>query len=266
MTAATPKLNLSEYILVQKDSMTPQPSVTYVSSKDGDGAKEEKKEKAKDSKLSIHKAFKGYMALLKAQELRSKGRGNTVHRLTLQSSVAKLISENGLKDQLLRQTHYTVRMTRGGVECKSSGAGTLADGFSQDPSTFDEWSSYNALFDEFRVLGGKLHFIPRDRYSKTTTLCYPIVVGYDNDSTSNPVTTLATAWQYPYSKPHTLEDPLVFEWKRPNITPSAYWDDVATPSSSLGIVFVISDVGTLTPSTIYGNYFVEFEVEFRSRR
>jgi hypothetical protein len=197
----------------------------------------------------------------------SKGKGPA--RLNLSPAMLNFVSKSNnssLKEALLRQNHYTVRMTRGGVEAKSSGAGTLADGFSLDPSTFDEWSSFNTLFDEFRVMGGKVHYVPRDRYSKTTTSCFPIIAAYDNDSTSNPVTTLATAWQYPQAKPHTLEDPFVFEWRRPNITSSAYWDDVATPSSSLGIVFVISDVGTLTPSTIYGNYFVEFEVEFRSRR
>ncbi len=275
-----PQLGVGDYVLVPRTSLSTKSGFSWADVSETPSLTSEKKEKelvkTPVKKIEERKELSLYRNLRKKKG--KKIGPARLDSLVLRKMMKSLSGEDGnvssasrllVRQQLLHQNHYVVRMTRGGVSATTTAAGTLSDGFSMDPSTFDEWSSFNTLFDEFRVLGGTVRFIPKNRYVWNTgsfIVKTPLVVAYDNDSATVPVTTLPTAWQYPFAKPVCITDPYEFSWRRPNITSSAYWDDVATPSTSLGICFMISEPTVMTASTEYGNYFVEFEVEFRSRK
>ncbi len=266
----------SEFVLVSRSTLTsPNPSSSVSAPSKAEASAEKKVDPPKPNSNLLTRVTKDFSKRRRPdrRELREKTktrskRARAAHLdvmfVKAMTATKDPVASSLFKEMLTRTNHYTVRMTRWAL-ATTSAAGTLSDGFSNDPSTFDEWSSFNTLFDEFRVLSGKVHFVPRDKY-KTGGTNYGIITAYDNDSVTPPVTTLATAWQYPQAKPYTIDSSWTHAWRRPDITPSAYWDDVASPATSLGICFIVSEATVLAASTTYGYYFVEFEVEFRARK
>ncbi len=161
--------------------------------------------------------------------------------------------------------HYST-VIRVALGVASSGSAAKYGVFSFDPSSvFSDWTSFAALFDEFRMISIKLKFVPYYRYSSTDTGL--IAVCGDNDSSTTPAS-IDTVVQYGNSMvfPVQSHKDHIYHFKRPNITDSAYWVDVATPSNSLGAILY----GTLDSTTTNGRgifyLFAEMYVEFRSRR
>lgn len=150
------------------------------------------------------------------------------------------------------------------VGAVSDVTGTLNFPVSLDASSYDDWSSISSMFDEFRVLGGKLHFVPDNRYSKSVSLTTPAVMFFDNDNSTSSVTAYNQAFQYRSSIVGAVDDPMTLSWRRPGVTASAYWTDVASPASSVGSATIFS--AGLSASTTYGLLFAEIMVEARSRR
>lgn len=127
------------------------------------------------------------------------------------------------------------------------------------------WAQAAQLFDEFRVLGGKVHFYPYNRYSKVSTFSKALTVAFDNDAVTSGTISDSIVWQYGTAKLHNIDDPFVYTFERPHITSSAYWADVALPTAgSFG--GVLYSAQSVTLSTDYGQFFVELEVQFRSSR
>ncbi len=148
----------------------------------------------------------------------------------------------------------------------STGLSYIYSGITMNPTSYSDWSSFAALFDEFRVIGGKYTFYPYYAYS--TTDIGLVALAFDNESTGVP-TSFDQVVQYTNGKvvplqSHPRASHLTF--KRPNMTPSAYWVDCATPANSLGIVMIATqDTNTTNGRGILYSY-MELHVEFRSRR
>jgi hypothetical protein len=180
------------------------------------------------------------------------------------SSVLRSPANVGMRSSFLSPNKiYKFRLTVV-VGSTSSAAGLVNDALSLNPSGYDDWSTISTMFDEFRVVAGKLHYVPNNRYSKVSTITSPAVMFFDNDSSTPGLTTIAQCYQYRVSSCGSLDDPQTLSWKRPGITPSAYWTDVGSPANSVGSVSMFSAGNTA--STTYGLYFAEIMVEARSRR
>ncbi len=163
---------------------------------------------------------------------------------------------------LLGNHHYTIRLVVTGA-LAADGSGAIATSLGLNPSTYSEWTSVAALFDEFRVLSGTFHFTPTNRYNRASTdVVRAIDVSFDNDSTPT-LTSYNDAAEYANVEMKALSDPFVYSFRRPNITPSAYWTDVGTPSGSAGGVILYSNGNTA--SLAAGIYMQEIFVEFRGR-
>jgi len=120
------------------------------------------------------------------------------------------------------------------------------------------------MFDEFRVVGGRLHFAPYDRYSKVSVSSAPLVIAFDNDNNTPNFLITSDTWQYGTAKVYNIDDPFVYSFIRPHLTKAAYWTDVNTSSASLGALLLNAE--QLTVNTNYGVLFIEYDVEFRSTR
>jgi len=138
--------------------------------------------------------------------------------------------------------------------------GAVLGGVSLDPSPSSEWSTFATLFDEFRVTSGQVKVVPVLSGMSTAGL---VCMAFDNDDATVP-SSIDDVVCYQNSKLDSLSKGQVFRFKRPNITSSAYWVDVASPATSLGMVKLVLAVCSGSTSVAY--YWGRLEVEFRGRR
>jgi hypothetical protein len=126
-----------------------------------------------------------------------------------------------------------------------------------------DWASFATLYDEFRVLGLRLHYQPRSRYTQASL---GINVYYDNDNTAVTPSSNNIAASYANSRFLNTSSPWtydgIFSFTRDG--PEA-WQNTSNPSSQLGMVGIFQSQsfgGTINA----GDYVSEYIVEFRGRR
>ena len=152
----------------------------------------------------------------------------------------------------------------------SSGAGTISSAaISFNPSSAQDWGKLSSYYDEFRVLGVRVQLLPNQIFS-VTKLNDIIAMYHDNDSATPDSFAVALQRSNKVMIPaiFTTTDSLPsFTFMRPNTKDSPIpWDDVATPSSSGGAIVFVSQVATLSTSTNYLTWYVEYLVEARGAR
>lgn len=144
----------------------------------------------------------------------------------------------------------------------SNGSGVINNSFgTTNPSSFPEWTSVAALFDEYRVLAGRLKFIPSNRYNKvvaTQTCINPIFSVIDRDV----VVTLATtnsAASYESCEMHDLEGPFTRTFRMTGSREAAFIN-VQSPVN-LGSIALFAN--SLSATLQYGTVFYSLTVQFR---
>jgi len=145
----------------------------------------------------------------------------------------------------------------------SSAGGIIDTNYSSDPSSYglSDWTNFQGLYVEYRVLGVRLEYFPNNRYNKSTTVCTPLIVLVDRE-----VGTLGgyqVAMSHESATKHSLEDPWIKE-ARMNGPDEAQWIDTTTSPSSIYYIKFYSD--GLSVSTTYGRSFVYLLIEFRGRK
>ncbi len=152
----------------------------------------------------------------------------------------------------------------------SNGSGVMSGAFGMDPSGSAEWSSFAAIYDQFRVIGGVLKLASMVPNGSTTVSNSIVAFAYDNDSAATPttygqimqfaeITDVPACWtsgaikQIPFRRPFLRGQP----------QSQFVWYDEATPSASPGgLKFYGSG---LSNSTSYWSYILEYVVEFQMR-
>lgn len=179
--------------------------------------------------------------------------------VSLKTTMRKLFMSRGLSTSLKGSGYIKTSLTVIN-SLTMNGSGAYLAYISMDPSAQSEWSTYAALFDEFRIVTTAVHFIPVYAGSSTAG---SLIVAYDNDSLVTPgsQTDVITYQNY---KCDALYKGLTYLVRRPNVTSSAYWVDVASPSSSSGSV--LYSIGYSSPSTVTCQVITTYHVEFRGRR
>lgn len=177
--------------------------------------------------------------------------------------VSEPTEAEGIMRGLLGNVHYRLRLTQLRTLSSNLG-GNIADSFRLSLNQMDNGLEPSRMFDEFRVVGGRMHFAPYDRYSKVSVSSRPLVVAFDNDSDLPNQLTTSDLWQYGTAKVHNIDDPFVYSFARPHLTKAAYWTDVNTPTASVGEILINAE--NLTINTNYGEVFLELDFEFRSTR
>lgn len=157
----------------------------------------------------------------------------------------------------------------------ADGAGVLKLSYYNDPSGATDWSSIQALFDVYRVVGVKIKFIPQTPNDTSTTRAFlPLYVAGDQDSATNPFTASTDPLHYENCKVANMYQPWSYYMKMQNRSQVANagtsitllqggWQDCATSAASAGIY----TYGTnFTASAAYGTMVTIWYVEAKDRR
>ncbi len=142
----------------------------------------------------------------------------------------------------------------------SDATGTIASFFVNNIGSSVDWSSFAAIYDEYRVLGIRLEYFPNNRYTKVTTTCVPALCAVDRDDIGTPAS-YNELMGYASSKVCSLEDPWSMEAHMSGIEDSGFVT-TATTTPLYGIKMFATG---LTVSTTYGRYFFYWRVQFRGR-
>jgi hypothetical protein len=147
------------------------------------------------------------------------------------------------------------------AQLQSDGSGNLFAVINDDPSGFQDWSSMAAIYDEYRTLGMRIEFSPKDQYSKTTTVCRPVYTVVDRDS-GGPLSSLNQAVQFESCQLKSLEHSWVREVRMQGDPTEARFLTTASPAPTYWFKFA----GTgLSLTTTYGTVLVTILVQFRGR-
>jgi hypothetical protein len=150
----------------------------------------------------------------------------------------------------------------------SSAGGTIRAALGMDPSAAGDWSDFTGVYDEFRIVGARIHLASAQTNSTGVNNAI-LAIAYDDDSSTTPASVTAVR-QYATSSVHSTimthnkGAPLSLVYWRPTTGVPPLWVDVATPSGSLGSIILAAD--GLTVSTTYLVYALDYYVEFRGRR
>lgn len=155
----------------------------------------------------------------------------------------------------------TVWMTYGPSTLVSSGSGVINSVFSNDPSGYNDWSSFAAVWDEYRVLGMTVHYAPYNRYNQSLSIIVgPVFLFIDRDD-GTVQTTEALALNYESVKMKNLADPWKITAKMAGVA-EATFITTATPVANL---WIKSYASGLTNSITYGKTYISALVQFRGR-
>ncbi len=158
---------------------------------------------------------------------------------------------------------YTVPLRFTGLITSTAG-GVIDAYYSDDPSSYAlaEWTALAGLYGEYRVLGMMMEFAPWNRYSKTTTVCTPLIVLVDRELPTAALGSYQVAIAHESSKIRTLEDP----WKEIARMSNAEESQFRSTASTLALKSIKFYADGLSVSTTYGRSFVHLLIQFRARR
>jgi hypothetical protein len=150
----------------------------------------------------------------------------------------------------------------------SSAAGIINTTANFDISAYGEFASVAAMFDEFRVVGGRIKCFCAAPNSNVLTVG-PVVAAFDNDDAAA-VTSYSGAAEYK----EKLEFASIWDnnkiptltFTRPSsgLDTSINWIDCGASASSLGSIKFYGD--SLSLSTLYFTVIQEIWVQFRGER
>jgi len=145
----------------------------------------------------------------------------------------------------------------------STAGGVIDSSYSSDPASYAlaDWTSMVAVWHEYRVLGMRVEFFPNNRYSKTATVCTPMIVVVDRQSAGT-LGSYQVAMDHSSAKKVSLEDPWFMEAKMSNAEESQFISTAGT-QALFWIKFYSSG---LSVSTSYGRSFVYLRIQFRGRK
>ncbi len=191
---------------------------------------------------------------------RRQPKGTAPALSSVQQEVINVPSRLRAIDRLTNNQVYEHRLTL--VQTVSGGVTGINYQLALDPSAFQDWTSLAALYDEFRVLGGKVTYSPINIFINANLPMYCI---FDNDSTPA-IASDNEATSYPNCRVHNSITPFVYPFKRPEtITSPVLWRDCATPNTSVGSITFFQTTG-FTGAINVGQTMTEILVQFRGRR
>jgi len=162
-----------------------------------------------------------------------------------------------------RQEATCISMTLGNVfNLVSDSVGQVNNVISSSPSTASDWTAVSNVYDEFRVLGFQIKFVPVNRYSKTTTVTYPLGTVVDRDGISTSPTSFAQIMMKESFTLRSMEDPWEMTVRMDGEEDAGF---VSVNNSSINSYAIRMYSNSNSFSTTYGLIFVYWRVQFRGR-
>jgi hypothetical protein len=195
-----------------------------------------------------------------ARKKKSSRKGRQANRRTNVSESTLVYRGPYSLPRVGQQAHTDVVELTAVTAMNSDSGGGMDLVINNDPSGYTDWSSYAALWDEYRPLAMKLTFIPNNQYSKTTTICVPLYVVIDRDS-AGALSSKNQAIQYESCKIKSLENRWTYGAKMHGPT-GAGWITTAATSPTW---WIKSFAVGLTGSTGYGDSIVVLLIQVRGK-
>jgi hypothetical protein len=174
------------------------------------------------------------------------------------------VVRSALSRQAGQQNDAVVRRLSSSGTITSTAATLVTTIINLNPSSFNDWSNFVNLYDEFRILGVRLRLFCSQQNSLTAASPVCVMV-FDNDDTSSVLTGILNALDY------RVQTQFAAVWDNqsfPTITAyrtltAANGNWLTTASPSLLPCSVKFYGAGLTASTAYWSYTVELVCEFR---
>jgi len=149
----------------------------------------------------------------------------------------------------------------------SNGSGNIGYSFSNNPTSTFEWTNYAALYTEYRTLAFRVRYQPNyGTYISSTTGTTthirdgPMVVYRERNSAASIVSTIGAAFSKEGAYIGSTQRPCWNVIKMSGSSESAWYNTIA-PTANTAVNFVAFSLDT---GVTYGNFFLEFLVQFRS--
>jgi hypothetical protein len=189
---------------------------------------------------------------------------------TTEQKLAKRDHMRGMVREVLGTQQPIIRCRTGGSNLTTNGSSVLPTVIQMDVTGIASWSSFAALFDEYRVRKAHLHVLPTFMGSTTvigtgtpTVQFIRVAVDYD-DATAISSSTAALQYDAAINFPLGSANPK--EWlltALPEGQPDLAWVTTATPTVPFWFKFYNLSTG-LTASANVGIAYIECDVEFRA--
>jgi hypothetical protein len=163
----------------------------------------------------------------------------------------------------MKSTSLVTRLVNSTGVIASSASGVITQGFTNNPSASPDFAVLAGVYTEYRVLGTRFKWIPYfTTYSTATTppLATQLALSCSRDPGASIPATVSQAIQ---NQPYVV-GPIMKEMSleiRMRGVPDADFVNCRTPTQTW-ITYIVSS--SLSPSVPYGNYVVEFLIQFRN--
>jgi hypothetical protein len=161
-----------------------------------------------------------------------------------------------------QNTLYTLEL-KSVLSLTSDVSGVINSVYDNNQSGYLDWSSIDALWDEYRPLALRVSYEPNNRYSKTTTVTVPIYCVIDRDSLGA-IASKNAAVQYESCKINCLDDPWSKGVKAIGLSGLTTHQFVTTASPAGTFCIKLYATGA-SNSTIYGDVLVTLLIQVRGR-
>jgi len=166
-------------------------------------------------------------------------RGQDLHTVTIQSDGALTSDAAGLCQHVYANK----------PDAPGSGLGACA-----------QWTQLSQTFDEYRVLGYEIEYIPFNRYNRGAVVTAPVVVVLDYD-TATVLGSYGIADSYESARTKSLDTPWKVSIMMNGIENSTFVNSLATTSTFFLKMFAAG----LTVSTSYGKIFYRARIQFKNK-
>jgi len=151
------------------------------------------------------------------------------------------------------------------VGVSTNGSGLLSFVINSNPASATEWSSFATCFSEYRTLSYLVRWLPRfPAWGTSAAQSYavgPMVTGIQRNAALASPTTQDAAWQNSSSQVRSVNQSFRVGVRATGSNEMEFLNTSA-PSGQSEVAF--TSVG-LTASTVYGDIYVEYLVQFRGR-
>lgn len=130
-----------------------------------------------------------------------------------------------------------------------------------NPASCADWSTASQLYDEFRTLAMRIHFVPTNKYYKGAIVTAPAIMAIDRDDITAPTTGNAVIVKES-ARLVSLEDEFYMTAKMSG-SEEGGWLDSFTSTTQHYCIKLYSD--GLTASTVYGSMHIQYLVQFRGK-
>lgn len=154
------------------------------------------------------------------------------------------------------------------VSVNASAGGSYTGDFAvRNPSTAQDWSACIDLFDEYKVCGHKIQFVPHVPAGNSVLIDYrPVYVIFDSNSISSPVSTVNECLQYENLKVMNLFRPWKLYTRVPKVTTPNNMLGYQPTSSPIDAGRLVCFADNLDPSQFYGDIIITHYIKFRARK